>query len=198
MDVIYNILISLISSDNFIAEVIGFVGFMLLMISNQAKERTQILQYSTFAAFAFIAHFSLLMAWTGATMHLIVILRNYIFSRKEKSEWAKNGNLLYFFILISIAVMIVTWDGYISILPAAGAIVFTTGMWLSKPLHMRFMILISVLLLWLPYTLIVGSNAGSLTQLGIAAAALYGMHRHDNLKKEMLPKRKVPTNPSQQ
>jgi len=185
MEILYSTINSLVSAENFIAEIFGFVAFIFLMIQNQGKDRRQILRFSSLGAFAFVIHFSLLAAWTGAIVHVVAMLRNYIFSNKEKSEWRSSRRLLYGFLLLPLIVMVVTWDGYISLLPAIGASVFTYAIWQSKPLYFRTFTLVSVLIFWLPYTVLVGSYSGTLTQLAMAAAVLYGMYKHDSIKEEL-------------
>lgn len=78
-----------------------------------------------------------------------------------------------------------TWEGFVSLLPLFAVIVGIYARWQEKPSQIRFLGLVGTLL-WLPYTVIVHSYAGTLTQLVLMVGILYGIMVHDR-KKVVIP-----------
>ena len=82
------------------------------------------------------------------------------------------------FILLSIGLLTIFWGGWVTLLPVAGVIIGTYGMWKDRPADIRTFMLISCLV-WVPYTIIVQSWPGLLSQIVGIVGILMGMFRHD-------------------
>ena len=161
-----------------LAQGIGVIALIANIISYQSKTRDQILSRQMVGSLLFMAHFALLSAWTGAAMHAIVVVRNWIFGQKEKYVWAGHIIWLFVFFALSLGFLYFSWEGLISIFPAIAVLTGVYARWQEHPKHIRIWGLVGVLM-WLPYTLIVESYPGTVTQLFIAGAIIYGMVKHD-------------------
>lgn len=179
-------------SFSLIAEAIGFVAFLFLLFSSQSKTREKILFNQLISSLIFIIHFGLLSAWTGVVMNLLIVFRNYIFIKKPKYAWAQHIGWLFLFIFLTLTLTALSWEGYISILPAFAVAAGTYGRWLSRPFTIRFISLFFGVLLWLPYTILVGSYSGTAAQIAIGIAIVYGMFKHDSLKETLLKNKIAP------
>lgn len=161
-----------------IAQGIGILALLLVIYSYQGKNRTSILDRQMWSSVIFVAHFALLSAWTGVAMNIIIVIRNWIFAQKGKRVWAESVWWVVMFIGLSVGVLFFTWEGPVSLLPMLAVIVGIYARWQEKPSQIRFLGLVGVLL-WLPYTVIVESYAGTLTQLVLMVGILYGIVMHD-------------------
>ena len=107
-----------------------------------------------------------------------------MFIRKNEKKWASHEAWFYVFTLISAGVLVVFWKGSITILPVVGVIVGMHAISKDRPADIRFYMLIACLI-WVPYTLVVHSYSGLLSQLVGIVGILMGIYRHD--RKEAVP-----------
>ena len=171
--------------DNFwIIQTIGAIALVFIVLAWNAKTRKGILSVQSISLMFFIAHYTLLSAYAGAAMSVVVLGRNVVLLQEREENWASHWTWFYFFIFISIVVLAFFWNGWISALPVLGAIVGIYGMWKKNPADIRLYMLIASFI-WIPYTVAVHSYSGLLSQLVGIAGVLVGMYRHD--RKEVLP-----------
>lgn len=168
-----------------IAQGIGLIALAVSFSSYQSKHRRDILFRQIIGSVVYVVHFGLLSAWTGLAMNAIVVARNWVFLKKEKAYWASHQAWMWFFMFVSVASLFFTWEGYISLLPAIAMVLGVYARWHEDEKRIRLFALFGVML-WLPYTILVHSYAGTLTQLVLAVAILYGIWKHDRPKNEAL------------
>jgi hypothetical protein len=157
---------------------IGAVGLAFIVYSYASKTRNDILRHQIAGSGIYILHFALLSAWTGALMNVIVIFRNWVFIKKDTRSWAGHPGWILFFILLSIGSLYFSWEGWISLLPVIAVILGIIGRWHDSPAVLRIYGLIGAFL-WVPYTIVVHSYSGIVTQIFIIIAIIIGMIRHD-------------------
>ena len=157
---------------------IGFVALALTFLAFQNQHRGRILYVHLIGCIIFAAHYILLSAYTGALMLLIAAARNYVFSWKGNGDTELSVAWLYGFIAASALLMAFSWAGWISVLPVAGIILGTYGVWMEKPWHLRLLFLVSTFP-WIPYTIVVHSYSGLMTQFVIIVSVGIGMFRLD-------------------
>lgn len=160
-----------------IAQIIGVIALLLTIYTWNRKNRSEILITQCVSSIVYIIHYVLLSAFTGAIMNALVIGRNLTFDLKHKKQWAKHPGLLFGFILILCAGGALSWQGPISIMGTLGTIVGTYGMWQNDPWKMRFYIFIACAI-WIPYTIVVHSYSGLISQLVAMFAILIAKYRH--------------------
>jgi hypothetical protein len=160
---------------------IGAIGLLFSIIAFQMKDRKSILGYQSVSAVFFVFHFLLLSAYVGAGMNIIVAIRNFVAEKKNRAVWA--GSLIwpYIFSIASVVVLLFLKQGWVSILPVIGVIGGTIAVWKNKSSEIRLYMLLSGLV-WIPYTIIVHSYPGLVTQLIGGIALLAGMYRLDRKK----------------
>ena len=161
-----------------IVQSIGGVGLIFTILTWNAKHRKKMLFLQGVSSTLFIAHYFLLGALSGALMCVIALARNIVFIRKGEKAWASHPSWFYIFSVISAGVLVFFWHGFITILPVVGTIVGTYGISRDRTADIRFYILIACII-WIPYTLVVHSYSGLLSQLVGSVAVLMGMYRHD-------------------
>lgn len=166
-------------------QTVGAIALVFIVIAWNAKTRKNILLLQSVSLMFFIAHYTLLSAYAGAAMSVVVLGRNFVLLQEEdEKNWASHWTWFYFFILISIVVLAFFWNGWVSALPVVGAIVGIYGMWKKNPADIRLYMLIASSI-WVPYTIAVHSYSGLLSQIVGIAGILVGMYQHD--RKETLP-----------
>jgi hypothetical protein len=165
-----------------IAQAIGVIGLGFAVSSYISKTRMQILNQQFLASLVYVVHFGMLSAWTGVAMNAIVAVRNWVFMRKDDEKWATHPAWLYFFMLASLAVLPFIWEGYISLLPAAAMVIGVYARWQKEAATIRLGTLVGVIL-WIPYTVFVESYAGTVSNLIILGAVLYGIMKNDRKEK---------------
>ena len=108
-------------------QLIGIMGMVALISSFQFKRRRHIIALQLIGSSLFALHFLFLGALTAVAMNVIAVIRNALFARyhdKKRPQWP----------LISVIVAcciapIITWDGWISLLPMLALIAGTIGLW---------------------------------------------------------------------
>jgi hypothetical protein len=159
-------------------QAIGAVALIFVFLAWNAKERKNIFILQSINLVLFIAHYWLLAAPAGAAMCVVVLGRNFVFSQKGKKSWASSPLWLYVFIILSVGVLAVFWKGWTTVLPVAAVIISMYAMWKDSPAEMRWFMFISCLV-WVPYTIIVQSWPGLLSQVVGISGILLGMYRLD-------------------
>jgi hypothetical protein len=162
-------------------QVIGGIALLFVFLSWNAKTRVRIFELQSINLVFFIVHYLLLGAYTGALMCVIVLARNFVFVRKGIHKWASHPTWLYIFCLLAVVALAFSWKGWISLLPVIAVIIGMYGMFKDKPDEMRFYSLWNSLI-WIPYTIVVHSYSGLLSQIIGIAGVLSGMYRHDRKK----------------
>lgn len=169
--------------DFWLIQAIGAIGLVFVIFAWNAKNRVSILSLQSLSTVLFFVHYVLLSAFAGAAMCLVVLGRNFVFAQKDK-KWANHPAWFYVFALISVAALIPFWEGWISILPVVAVIIGVHAMSKDRPADMRLYML-AACLLWVPYTIVVGSYSGLLNQIVGIVGILMGMYRHD--RKPVIP-----------
>jgi hypothetical protein len=160
---------------------IGGIALVFIFLSWNAKSRKKILTLQAINLVFFTVHYFLLSAYVGAAMCVVSIGRNYVFIKKNEKKWANHWWWFYFFTLISAGVLVIFWKGWITILPVVGIIVGMHALTKDKPSEIRFYMLIACII-WVPYTIVVQSYSGFLSQAIGIISILIGMYRHDRKK----------------
>ncbi len=167
---------------NTVAQIIGFGGAALNVLSFQQKKRKGIIFLQIFAAVLFIIHFILLGAYTGAAMNFVSLLRSLVFINNDK-KWAKSPVWLAVFVCVSIFASAYTRVDWTSILPATAMILTTVSYWLKNETKIRLVTFPSSPC-WLVYDLITGSVSGVITEIFVMSSLIIAIVRYDVLKKE--------------
>jgi hypothetical protein len=167
----------------YIAQGVGLLAMTFAIISFQKNSNKGILRFQLIAAITFSIHFFLLGAYTGSIMNILGSTRNIIFFNRDKS-WARKSFWPYLFICLYILCGIITWSYWYSILPIAGMILNTLGLWNTNPKITRRIVLPSSPL-WLLYNIFTMSIAGILTEIFVLTSLIVAVFRFDFVKKSV-------------
>jgi len=164
--------------EQLIAQIIGFIALIILVVSFQFDNRKTILNLRSLHNFANAAHFYLLNAPTAAILNLISIFRNSVFLYRFKNKYLNNIVWLILFLVVFILVGFFTWEGLVSILAIIGIGFGTLGVWSEKTKDIRYLTLLSNIS-WLIHNILVVSIAGIILNIFIIVSIIIAMIRFD-------------------
>ena len=166
-----------------------FIAVFLIGLSLMSKNKKYILMYSIISSIFFSLQYFFLTAWEGMIINAIGILRAmcfFIYNRKEKDIpiYVMTSLIIIYFI-----VMILTYEGIVSIAPFIAASLFTYSIWAKQVIVYKFLA-IPISMSWIIYNIYVGSPVGYvcdsiLLVIEIGALIEYLLRHHKKeIKKE--------------
>jgi len=111
-------------------------------------------------------------------LNVVSMARSAIFYYRLDHTWARYTAWPIIFIAIVWASSLLTWAGWVSILPALGMTLGTLALWSKETKHTRLLILAGRPL-WLSYNIAVFSLPGIITETVLICSSLVGMWRLD-------------------
>lgn len=173
-----------------ISQIIGLTAVALFLLSYQLKKRKQIVFVTCISNVLYVVQYVLLGAFSGAVMDLLSAVGSFLAGRKHSVNFAKHTRLIAFANLALIAAagiaIAVLRNDYIELLPVAGAIFQTGGLWCEKEQNIRKFGLIGAPF-WLVYNLIsqaYGAALGSMLVVGSAVIAIVRYRKNQKEKAE--------------
>ena len=139
-----------------IAQIIGIVAIVLWVISVQKKEEYKILLLQALANLIYTVQYVLLQVFPAAFMNIASFFRCYIFYIKRKNEKNISKLWLIIFIIIVIVLGILTYDGYLSLIPIIITLFYTISSWMKDAKWIRIVFLIAAFI-WIYYNYVVGA-----------------------------------------
>lgn len=163
---------------NLIVQAIGIIGLIFVVVSFQNNKRNLILILLGTSQIFYAIHYGLLGAWTAFAMNIVGMTRSFLFTQKGKKKWMDNNIMMYVFIGLFWIAGILSWVGWVSILPVLAMTIETIGLWMKNPTKIRFNML-GLRPLWLSYNIIYRSYAGMTADLFVLISLLAGIIRFD-------------------
>lgn len=167
--------------ENLIAQGIGFVSSILIILSFQFSSRKMIFMISAVSLIIFSVHLTMLQAYTGAVVVMIGALRLWVFFQKQKHVWARSKVFLFLFLSLFWFFGLLTWQNTYSILPIIAMSMGTLGYWQTKEKMIRWTVIGSCPF-WLAYNFIIGSWPGVLNEALFFGSIMIAIVRFDILK----------------
>ena len=146
------------SANNLLIQAVGLIGTALYFLSFQCRRNRSLFRVQFLSYLFYTTHLLLLGAVTGGVSYIINTLRSLCLGSKWK--FARTWAMCLIICLLQIATLIVTWAGWISLLPVAANIASTIGGYTHNPRTIRLAGLFINSPLWIVYDIIVGSWAG--------------------------------------
>ena len=163
-----------------IAQVMGGIALIILIISFQNNNKKILLKYQIVSSFIYGLQYLFLNAYSGFLINFMCMIRNYIFNKYEKGRphiyWLIIMNIL--FIIISVF----TYNGLISILPTISVIIYTFAIWTGNLKVIRFTEIIACSL-YLIYNIEVYAITGFIATVVEFIAGIIAVYRFDIKKK---------------
>lgn len=148
------------------AQAIGFLSLVLSLVSFQMKTRTRILIFQCMASLSCAVSLIMLGGIAGGILDVVAFSRTLVFSLADRYRWAKCKLWLPFYIILIIAVGIITWDptGIGTLFAIAGTLLSTVALYQKSE---RLMRIISLFVgpCWIIYSLIYSSAFGALNEI---------------------------------
>lgn len=167
----------LLQDSQILVQLIGFVGLGLSVLAFQFNKRSSILKLQTFAALMYTVHFFLLGAFTGSGANAITALRNHVYQKTGK-RW-RTWLIPTFFGLVFLIVGVLTWQGWLTLLPIVSSLGGVVAYWQSSPRVIRSVELLLGPPLWIIYNIASHSYPGIILEIFLLTSTLVGIYRFD-------------------
>ena len=124
-----------------VAQIIGFVAVGLYLLSYQLKKRSHIVGVTFVSNIFYVLQYFLLGAFSGAVMDIASTAASFLAARKNAPRIKKYTKRVALSTILMIAViglaMAIVQRDWIELLPVAGAIFQTIGLWCDNEQSIR-------------------------------------------------------------
>ena len=140
------------------------------LLSFQFKERSRIIACLVISCTLISIHFALLGHWTATGLGLLATVRFL------SSLFTTSKRVMAIFMLASVAIMIFTFNGLLSILSGSGSLFGTAGTFCRDDRRLRQLMLIGTGL-WLIHNILAGTPMAVLMEILFITSNLVGYYR---------------------
>lgn len=166
---------------NLIGQLIGVVAMVLCFLIYQQKERRQMIFVKMLADSAFMLHYILLGAYSGAAICVTSITRAIVFLNPEK-KWANKRVWVPIFFAMSLFMAYLVWKDAFSICPLIASVISIISFSQNKPKISRILAFpVSVSLLIYDFHIV--SLAGIINESALIISSIIGILRFDRKTK---------------
>lgn len=165
-----------------IAQIIGFCAMGVAIAAYQNNKHKNILLLMVLCCTLWCVHFGLLGHWTAVAMNAMNVVRNIVFTFRNK-KWCKSIAIPIIFIALSLVLTVVTYEDLWSIVPFIASIFAVISTWQTDAKMLRYLT-IPICALWFSYNLSHGSWAGTVNECLALTSIIIAIIRYGILKKE--------------
>lgn len=162
--------------NTFFVQAVGLMGTVLFFLSYQCKSNRALFRVQLASYVFYTTHFLLLGAVTGGISYMLNTVRSFCLSGRQaflKGKW-----MCVILCTLQMLTLVVTWDGFLSVLPIAANIAATIGGYTHNPRKIRIAGMFINSPLWIVYNVAVGSWAGVLDELVTEASMVISILRY--------------------
>lgn len=172
-----------------VAQIFGFMAMAGAIICFVQKDRKKIMTWQVIVCCLWTLHFVILGSPTGAAINGMQIVRSLIFLVKDKYKWASWNGWPVVFVFITVGLSLLTWEGWLSILPVIGTIFSTVSLWMKRPIVIRLLTL-PVSFTWGTFDYLSNSIAGVCNETFVVISIIFAIFTIDlkQIKKEKAEK----------
>lgn len=170
-----------------IGEIFGIIATIESLFLFVSLKRERIILAKLFGDILWTVNYICFGMTTGAFLNIIAVFRECVFVQRGKNKFWDSYIWLYIFLGITIASIPITWNGYISIIPAIGSSCAVIGYFSKKPLHIRLFGLVAQIF-WLVYSAIGGNMSATVCAFLQIISAIIGLFREWNEHKRKTSK----------
>ena len=169
---------------DFLIQMIGLAGTVFYFLSYQCKKNRNLFRIQFLSYLCYTAHLILLDAMTGGISYILNMFRSLCLG--SKNEFLKSKKMCWIICALQLATMVVTWSGWISVLPVAANIAATIGGYTHDGRKIRITGMCINSPLWILYDIFVGSWAGLLDEVISVCSMIISVVRYgwNNLEKD--------------
>ena len=165
-----------------IANAIGFISFVISLIAFHKKDKKNIFKNTMISNSLSLIQYIVLNAYSGIATKIIAIIRDLSIMKQEKYNFLKTKKMLSIFVIIYLVLMIITYQGILSVFSLLAALIYTIFCWNGNVNTVRY-IGIFTNVLWLIYNLFVKAYAGAFANL--ISIFSTGIAIYNNKRKEV-------------
>ena len=162
--------------NNFFVQAIGIFGTILFFLSYQCKKNKNLFRVQFVSYLCYTIHLLLLGAVTGGISYVLNTVRSFCLGSKYaflKSKW-----MCTIICTLQVIALLITWDGWWSLLPIVANIAATIGGYTYNGQKIRATGIFINSPLWIIYDIIVGSWAGILDEVVTETSMLISIYRY--------------------
>lgn len=169
-------------NSQFIAQAIGFIGSIIIVIGMQQKKYDYIVLCKISNEFFAAIHYFLLGGYTGMLINFASCFTNGVYWYRNKKQ---KSNLVFQIMFGAMFVVLgaLSWHGWISIFVVIAKLISSVALGINNPRIIRILNLISNPC-WLVYNIYMGSIAGMVTDTTVISSVIIAVVRLDILKKQ--------------
>lgn len=160
---------------NIIAQGIGIIGAALVIGSYQCKKNKSLIFTQFLGSTCFVFNYLMLSAYTGCFMNISGSVRNLVFlgGQKVRKIW-----VLALICLLLISGTVITWSGFLSILPFLGMLSVTIAMYFDNGKYIRISQLFISSPCWLIYNFASGTIGGVVCEIFVITSTIISIIRY--------------------
>ena len=162
--------------NSFFVQAIGIFGTFLFFLSYQCRSNKKLFRVQFVSYLCYTTHLLLLGAITGGISYILNTIRSFCLG--SKYEFLKSKAMCAIICLLQMVALVLTWDGWWSILPVAANIAATIGGYTFNGRTIRIAGMFINSPLWIIYNIIVGSWAGILDEIVTEASMIISIFRY--------------------
>lgn len=151
-------------SSMLLAQAVGMVATIISILSFQCKDNRKLFLIQIASSSIFAVHYLLLGAYTGLLLNLAGVVR-LIFLYNGQKKWARHTASMVGVTLLMALCGVVTWNGWLSLLPTAATALGTPFYWSQNGKTLRWAQLCFISPCWLIYNIAQFSIPGVITEV---------------------------------
>ena len=161
---------------NTIAQIVSAGAVVSFIASLQMKEKKNLLLLQFIANILFAVQYILLGAYMGAIVNLISVIRCALLYFSKKTP---HKAFLYIFIAATLITGFVSFDGILSLIPVANALLYTVSTWQDNMKLLRYLFIVASVL-WIIYNYWVGAYVAIISNCFEIVSSVTAMIRFRN------------------
>lgn len=165
-----------------IVQAVGLLGSVVVIAGMQKNDRRVILLCQLAGCICWVFHYGMLGATTAVYTNFISFGRSLVFVNNDK-PWARSRLWLWLFIALLLLNSVLTWDGWVSILPAISMTLTSLALWTHNTRTTRLLMLINSPF-WLVYDLCCRSYTCAVVEVIAFISFIIAIRRFDFPKKD--------------
>jgi len=164
-----------------IAQFLGILSMVCMMLSSWQIKRKNILFYLVFDNIFCFVQYIMLGAYNGAFTNIIGLIRTMTFTRKGSNEFYKTNNILYIILTLYGVVGILTYKNILGLFPTIASLFYAIVLWQEKPKYIRIGTSV-MLFMWLLYNIFVGAYIGAICEGVMLISSILAIIKLDIIK----------------
>ena len=157
-------------------QAVGIIGTVLFFLSYQCKSNKNLFRVQFVSYLCYTTHLLMLGAVTGGISYVLNTVRSFCLG--SKYPFLKSRLMCCIICALQVLALLVTWDGWWSVLPIIANIAATVGGYTYNGRKIRAVGMFINSPLWIIYDIIVGSWAGILDEIVTEASMILSIYRY--------------------